>query len=215
MSRTCSSSRLTTGRTVGKRHRRIRAQSATGQVAGAATEQSPGSEPIVQTGLPTMRSPESPRPGRQTIRSRPDASFRDDFHVPRRARLVHSGARNASADTPAFTGERHSRRWHARRVAEGASQGNTHRWAVLFLIRLMSERPGERMAPARPQVFGAGPAASSHELQAFRSAHMAPRVTPSPAPRRPARLAWPPSPGRLPAPRREAARTPPPSCPRS
>jgi hypothetical protein len=45
---------------VGKRHRRIRARSATGQVAGAATEHSPGSKPIVQTGLPTLRSPRKP-----------------------------------------------------------------------------------------------------------------------------------------------------------
>jgi hypothetical protein len=67
---------------MGKRHRRIRAQSATGQVAGAATEQSPGSKPIVQTGLPTLRSPESPRPGQPTVRSQPDVSSREDFHAP-------------------------------------------------------------------------------------------------------------------------------------
>jgi hypothetical protein len=76
---------------VGKRHRRIRALSATGQVAGAATEQSPGSEPIVQIGLPTMRSPESPRPGRPTIGSRPADSSRNDFHVPKRTSAGAAG----------------------------------------------------------------------------------------------------------------------------
>ena len=47
------------GEPVGKRHRRIRARSATGQVAGAATEK-PGLKPIVQTGLPSLRSPRRP-----------------------------------------------------------------------------------------------------------------------------------------------------------
>jgi hypothetical protein len=45
---------------VGKRHQRIRARSATGQVAGAATE-SPGSNAHrPRTGLPNMRSPRKP-----------------------------------------------------------------------------------------------------------------------------------------------------------
>jgi hypothetical protein len=45
---------------MGKRHRRIRARSATGQVAGAATEKPGLNTPIAQTGLPTMRSPTEP-----------------------------------------------------------------------------------------------------------------------------------------------------------
>jgi hypothetical protein len=77
---------------VGKRHRRIRAQSATGQVAGAATEQSPGSKPIVQTGLPIMRSPGSPCSGWPTVWSGPDVSFRGDFHVPNLERASVDGA---------------------------------------------------------------------------------------------------------------------------
>jgi hypothetical protein len=47
-------------RTGGQRHRRIRAHSATGQVARAATEK-PALMPIAQNGLPSLRSPESPR----------------------------------------------------------------------------------------------------------------------------------------------------------
>jgi hypothetical protein len=45
---------------VDKRHRRIRARSATGQVAGAATEKPGLNSPIVQIGLPSLRSPEGP-----------------------------------------------------------------------------------------------------------------------------------------------------------
>ena len=45
---------------MGKRHRRIRARSATGQVAGAATEKPGLNSPIVQIGLPSLRSPKGP-----------------------------------------------------------------------------------------------------------------------------------------------------------
>jgi hypothetical protein len=41
----------------------------------------------VQTGLPTLRSPRSPRPGQPTLRSPPDISSREDFHVPINDRL--------------------------------------------------------------------------------------------------------------------------------
>lgn len=47
------------GEPAGKRHGRIRARSATGQVAGAATE-STGSKPTAQNGLPKLRSPTRP-----------------------------------------------------------------------------------------------------------------------------------------------------------
>ena len=47
------------GELVGKRHRRIRARSATRQVAGRP-QKSPGSKPIAQNGLPNLRSPRSP-----------------------------------------------------------------------------------------------------------------------------------------------------------
>ena len=47
------------GEPVGKRHRRIRARGATGQVAGAATEK-PGLEAHRPNGLPNLRSPRKP-----------------------------------------------------------------------------------------------------------------------------------------------------------
>ena len=52
---------------VGKRHRRIRARSATGHVAGAATKKARAQAPIVQEpARPTSVLPESPRPGHPT-----------------------------------------------------------------------------------------------------------------------------------------------------
>lgn len=43
---------------------------------------SPGSKPIVPIiGLPILRSPGSPCPGRPTVRSEPDVSFRGHFHL--------------------------------------------------------------------------------------------------------------------------------------
>jgi hypothetical protein len=50
---------ITAGEPAGKRHGRIRARSATGQVAGAAIE-STGSQPTAQNGLPKLRSPTRP-----------------------------------------------------------------------------------------------------------------------------------------------------------
>jgi hypothetical protein len=69
---------------VGKRHRRIRARSATGQVAGAATEKPGLNSPIVQTGLPSLRSPKGP--SSQSVEPKPTAghhrAFRAQFHAP-------------------------------------------------------------------------------------------------------------------------------------
>lgn len=58
-----------------KRHRRIRARSTTGRVAGAAIEK-PGSKPIAQNGLSDCVSPESPCPSQPTVGRDSDVSFR-------------------------------------------------------------------------------------------------------------------------------------------
>ena len=61
----------TMGDAVGKRHRRIRARSATGQVAGAANEK-PGLErPSRKTACPTCVLPKSPCPSDPTLRPEP------------------------------------------------------------------------------------------------------------------------------------------------
>lgn len=129
---------------MGKRHRRIRAQSATGQVAGAATEQSPGSEPIVQTGPPTIRSPRSPRPGQPTIGSEPDASFRKDFHAPS-SESVDRGreqARNPSAERePAHGRARHRRAAGTQVVVTADPSPYRHAGPVAALIGLSKLRP--------------------------------------------------------------------------
>ena len=57
---------------MGKRHRRIRARSATRQVAGAANEKLGLNTPIAQNGLPSLRSPEGPCPSRPNLSRRPD-----------------------------------------------------------------------------------------------------------------------------------------------
>ena len=49
-----------------KRHRRIRARSTTGSVAGAANKTT-GSQPITNRGLPNLRSPKGPCPGTRTL----------------------------------------------------------------------------------------------------------------------------------------------------
>ena len=69
---------------MGKRHRRIRAHSATGQVAGAATEFLGLLSPSSTNGLPSLRSPEgpssqSPEPNPATGHDRPS---RNQFHAP-------------------------------------------------------------------------------------------------------------------------------------
>ena len=70
------------GEAVGKRQRRIRALSTTGQVAGAATESS-GSKPTSsKTGLPNQRSPRSPCPSQPTVRRDPDTSLRATVSCP-------------------------------------------------------------------------------------------------------------------------------------
>ena len=70
---------------MGKRHRRIRARSATGPVAGAATEK-PGLEAHrPRTGLPNLRSPRKP-PSRSTDRrSKPGRQPPSDSFKPRQA----------------------------------------------------------------------------------------------------------------------------------
>ena len=57
---------------MGKRHRRIRARSATRQVAGAANEKPGLNTPIAQNGLPSLRSPEGPCPSRPNLSRPPD-----------------------------------------------------------------------------------------------------------------------------------------------
>src|SRR3954454_18710966 len=61
-------------RTVGKRHRRIRARSATGSVAGAATEKTGLTRTSTKNGLATTRSPEGP--SARTVNPDPDGALR-------------------------------------------------------------------------------------------------------------------------------------------
>ena len=87
---TSPSSPLTTraGEPAGKRHRRIRAHSATGQVAGAATEK-PGLKPAhrPQTACPACVLPESP--SSQSTEPKPapghDRRLTAQFHAPKAA----------------------------------------------------------------------------------------------------------------------------------
>ena len=68
---------------MGKRHRRIRARSATGQVAGAATEKPGLNTPIAQTGLPNMRSPTEPLSrSTEPTPDQPDQQPLRHFHAP-------------------------------------------------------------------------------------------------------------------------------------
>jgi hypothetical protein len=62
----------------------LRARSATGQVAGAATEQPGLTSPIVQNGLPSLRSPKAPSPSRPNLGQPPDTTRppRVHFHAP-------------------------------------------------------------------------------------------------------------------------------------
>ena len=62
------------GAQVGKRHRRIRALSTTGSVAGAAKENSGLSAHQPMHGLPNLRSPKGPYPGDRTVRPPPDSN---------------------------------------------------------------------------------------------------------------------------------------------
>jgi hypothetical protein len=80
---------------MGKRHRRIRARSATGQVAGAATEKPGLNTPIAQTGLPVCVLPKSPCPGPTSLtRPNPEQQPSHHFHAPKLSsrRLPESGA---------------------------------------------------------------------------------------------------------------------------
>jgi len=74
---------------MGKRHRRIRARSATGQVAGAATEKPGLNTPIAQTGLPNMRSPTEPLSrSTEPTPDQPDQQPQNHFHAPTSRRLA-------------------------------------------------------------------------------------------------------------------------------
>jgi hypothetical protein len=70
---------------VGKRHRRIRARSATGQVAEAATEK-PGLQLAHRPKRPAQPafSQKAPRPSRPTLSPPPDTTgaFKEQFHAP-------------------------------------------------------------------------------------------------------------------------------------
>ena len=69
---------------MGKRHRRIRAHSTTGQVAGAATEKS-GSKPIAQeTACPACVPQTSPCPGQPNLRRPTDSSPQTDIFMPQK-----------------------------------------------------------------------------------------------------------------------------------
>ena len=74
----------------------VRALSATGQVAGAATETSAGSKPIVQNGLPNCVLPEGPYPGRTTVWPAPDRPSKKQFHAPRPAATYSRSCRYGS-----------------------------------------------------------------------------------------------------------------------
>jgi hypothetical protein len=67
---------------VGKRHRRIRAHSTPGPVAGAATEKS-GSKPIAQiTACPACVPQKSPCPGQPNLSPDPDITLRATVSCP-------------------------------------------------------------------------------------------------------------------------------------
>jgi hypothetical protein len=115
------------GRTVGKRHRRIRARSATGQVAGRPTRSS-GSRPIVQrTGLPNLRSPKRPLSQSGDRSHRPGRSLRGAVSCPEgEARTAGTHPLSLRQMTPGL------RAWRA------ASRGGGHRsnWRALGLHTL-------------------------------------------------------------------------------
>jgi hypothetical protein len=71
---------------VGKRHRRIRARSATGQVAGAATEKR-GLQLAHRPKRPAQPafSQKAPRPSQPNLSPPPDitGAFKEQFHAPR------------------------------------------------------------------------------------------------------------------------------------
>jgi hypothetical protein len=70
---------------VGKRHRRIRARSATGQVAGAATETAGLKAHRPKRPAQPAFSQKAPRPSRPNLDRRPDTTgpSREQFHAPR------------------------------------------------------------------------------------------------------------------------------------
>ena len=68
---------------MGQRHRRIRARSATGSVAGAATEKLGLKDPSTKNGLPTLRSPDGPKSSPRTVSPDPDGAVDVQFHPPK------------------------------------------------------------------------------------------------------------------------------------
>ena len=78
---------------MGKRHRRIRARSATGQVAGAATEKPGLNSPSSKTACPTCVLPEGP--SSQSAEPKPAAghhqALKEQFHAPRSGSVSLSG----------------------------------------------------------------------------------------------------------------------------
>ena len=79
------------GRTVGQRHRRIRARSAIGSVAGAATEKLGLNGPSNENGLPTLRSPDGPKSSHRTVGPDPDGAVDVQFHPPKSSPLAARG----------------------------------------------------------------------------------------------------------------------------
>jgi hypothetical protein len=98
---------------VGKRHRRIRARSATGQVAGAATEK-PGLQLAHRPKRPAQPafSQKAPRPSRPNLSPPPDTTgaLKEQFHAPNRS----------SRPNPE----------HARRLASAFDDRSTRRLAL-------------------------------------------------------------------------------------
>jgi hypothetical protein len=87
---------------MGKRHRRIRARSATGQVAGAATEK-PGLEAHrpKRPAQPAF-SQKAPRPSRPNPSPPPDTTkaFKEQFHAPTSGSLQDRPSSADGASTP-------------------------------------------------------------------------------------------------------------------
>ena len=70
------------GEPAGERQRPIRARGTSGQVAGAATETARARSSSSTNGLPNRVLPESPCPGRPTVRPRPDSTFNSAVSCP-------------------------------------------------------------------------------------------------------------------------------------
>jgi hypothetical protein len=105
---------------VDKRHRRIRARSATGQVAGAATEKPGLNSPIVQIGLPSLRSPEGP--SSQSTEPKPAPGHDTRLH---RAVSCHEMQQRADRSTTALLVARSSTFAPTAGSADARRKGNS------------------------------------------------------------------------------------------